>query len=159
MWREQHYFPSERTASDWRWLAHKGTWQYMRRSVPNSAAIVRVAHFRNYVVSGTRRFLRLSLLLRLVLWQLWWGRRQGVLGSVVAALIIGRRSHGKTPDPRKTDMWDRYHTGPQKTLCCFTGPWARKGWESLALFSFCSVTMKSRPVCCNGLHSDAYLHI
>jgi hypothetical protein len=38
------FFPSERTASDWSWLAHEGTWQWMRRSVQNSTAIVRVAH-------------------------------------------------------------------------------------------------------------------
>jgi hypothetical protein len=44
MWYEQHYFLSKRAAGDWSWLAHEVTWQYMRRSVQNTAAIVRVAN-------------------------------------------------------------------------------------------------------------------
>jgi hypothetical protein len=31
---------TERTASDWSWLAHVGTWQWMRRTVLNSDAFV-----------------------------------------------------------------------------------------------------------------------
>jgi hypothetical protein len=53
MWYEQHYNHSERTAAtDWRWLAHEGTWQQMRRSVQTSAAV--------YLPSGVLQLLRRS---------------------------------------------------------------------------------------------------